>query len=240
MENERNKLIETIKQMFESDTQRSIFQKYIEYIRFPFFKNFEKDLKVNFNFPITFIVGQNGAGKSSLLHALYGAPKGKSVAEFWYTTDLDRIQDLKNNRHRLIYSYKTPVTKQDVEVIKMRVHKKNNPDYWEPAEPRVSDGMKKLKDYSKPDTSESSKDRWNQLDKPVYHLDFRYSLSAYDKYFDFGLKPNTDAVKSKQDLIRKYAPKLRKSFDENNQTTYYSRKVFQIFEISEKEKIIIN
>ena len=239
MENERNKLIETIKQMFESDTQRSIFQKYIEYIRFPFFKNFEKDLKVNFNFPITFIVGQNGAGKSSLLHALYGAPKGKSVAEFWYTTDLDRIQDLKNNRHRLIYSYKTPVTKQDVEVIKMRIHKKNNPDYWEPAEPRMSDGMKKLKNYSAPDESEASKDRWNQLDKPVYHLDFRYSLSAYDKYFYFGVKPNTKTIKSKQDLIRKYAPKLRKSFDENKQTAYYSRKVFQIFEISEKEKIII-
>jgi len=238
MDRERSKLINEIKNMFERDSDRNIFKKFIEYIRFPFFKNFEKDLKVNFNFPITFIVGQNGSGKSSLLHALYGAPKGKSIADFWYTTDLDQIKDLKNNRHRFIYSYVTPITKQKVEVLKTRIKKKENPDYWEPAEPRVTDGMKKLKDYNKPDKSEASKDRWNQINMNVYFLDFRYSLSAYDKYFYFG-KPNTRKLKSKQDVIRKYAPKLRKSFDEKISIKYYSRKVFQIFEISEEAKTTV-
>ncbi len=239
MEKNRSELINTIKQMFEKDTQRNVFKKYIEYIRFPFFKNFEKDLKVNFNFPITFIAGQNGSGKSSLLHALYGAPKGKSIVEFWYTTDLDRIQDLKTNRHRFIYSYKTPVTKQNVEVLKQRSGEKKGKDYWEPAEPKVGDGMKKLEDYNTPDPSEASKDRWNQLDKSVYHLDFRFSLSAYDKYFYFGIKLKNEAIVSKQDLIRKYAPKLRKSFETNTLMRYYSRKVFQIFEILKEEKDVI-
>jgi predicted ATPase len=107
VEIKRKKLLDELKRMFENDSNRNIFKKYIEYIRFPFFKNFEKDLKVNFTFPVTFIVGQNGSGKSSLLHALYGAPEGKSVEEFWYTTDLDPINDLKDNRHCFIYSYKT-------------------------------------------------------------------------------------------------------------------------------------
>ncbi len=237
MENERKELVETIKQMFDRDSNRNIFQKYIEYIRFPFFKNFEENLKVNFTFPITFIVGQNGSGKSSLLHALYGAPKGKSVSEFWYTTDLDPIKDIATNRNCLIYSFKTEITKTRVEVLKQRSGTKKGKDYWEPAEPKMKYGMSKLP--SNANSEEASKDRWNPIDKKVILMDFRYSLSAYDKYFYFGSKPNTDKIKSKQDLIRKYAPKLRSSFDENKKISYYSRKVYDIKELSNNEKIEI-
>ncbi len=238
MGNERKKLIETIKQMFDEDSNRNIFQRYIEYIRFPFFKNFGENLKVNFTFPITFIVGQNGSGKSSLLHALYGAPEGKSVEEFWYTTDLDPIKDLKDNRHCFIYSYKTKYTKSKAEVLKTRIKKENNPDYWEPSRPLKKYGMKRLP--SNKNRKEMTKTRWNVLNKNVYHLDFRYSLSAYDKYFYFGAKPNTKTIKSKQDLIRKYAPKLRTAFDENKKTSYYSRTVYDIKELSDKEKAEIS
>jgi len=214
MENERKELIETIKQMFDKDSNRNIFQKYIEYIRFPFFKNFEENLKVNFTFPITFIVGQNGSGKSSLLHALYGAPEGK-------------------------YSYKTEFTKTNVEILKTRIKNKDktgkvNPDYWEPSRPLKKYNMADFPDTT--DDREATKTRWNVLNKNVYHLDFRYSLSAYDKYFYFGTKPNTKTIKSKQDLIRKYAPKLRIAFDENKKISYYSRKVYDIKELSNNEK----
>jgi len=233
MEDERKKLIETIKQMFDKDSDRNIFQRYIEYIRFPFFKNFEENLKVNFTFPITFIVGQNGSGKSSLLHALYGAPRGKSVSEFWYTTDLDPIKDLANNRNCLIYAFKTEITKTQVEVLKQRSGTKKGKDYWEPAEPKIKYKMSKLP--SNINIREASKDRWNPIDKKVFLMDFRYSLSAYDKYFYFGSKPNTEKIKSKQDLIRKFAPKLRNAFDNNEKISYYSRKVYDIKELSSNE-----
>lgn len=239
MENERKELIKIIKRMFDSDSYRNIFQKYIEYIRFPYFKNFENDLKVNFTFPITFIVGQNGSGKSSLLHALYGAPEGKSVEDFWYTTDLDPIKEIKDNRHCFIYSYKTEHSKQFVEILKTRIQNKDkegkiNPDYWEPSRPVLKYGMKKLP--TKPDKREATKTRWKVLQKNVYHLDFRYSLSAYDKYFYFGSKPNTKALKTKQDLIRKYAPKIRTAFDNDKKVSYYSRKVTDIKTLSNGEK----
>lgn len=244
MENERKKLIETIKQMFDEDSNRNIFQRYIEYIRFPFFKNFEDNLKVNFTFPITFIVGQNGSGKSSLLHALYGAPEGKSVEEFWYTTDLDPIKDLKDNRHCFIYSYKTKFTKTNVEILKTRIKNKDktgkvNPDYWEPSRPLKKYNMADFPNTT--DSREATKTRWNVLNKNVYHLDFRYSLSAYDKYFYFGAKPNTKTIKSKQDIIRRYAPKLRIAFDENKKTYFRTkRKVYDIKELSDKEKAEIS
>ena len=72
--NERKKSIEIIEKKInkiKSDT------KYIQYIRFPKFKNFEKNLKVNFEYPLTVVVGKNGSGKSGLLHALFGAPEYK-------------------------------------------------------------------------------------------------------------------------------------------------------------------
>jgi predicted ATPase len=103
--------IDSISKIFKSDTKRNIFKRYIEYIRFPFFKNFDDNLKINFDYPVTFLVGQNGSGKSSLLQALFGAPQGNSIESYWFTTALDPIKDLKDNRHCFIYSFVTEHSK---------------------------------------------------------------------------------------------------------------------------------
>lgn len=221
--------IEVINEMFNIDNEREIFKKIIEYIRFPYFKNFEENLRINFTFPIVFITGSNGAGKSSLLQALYGAPQGKSISEFWFNTELDPIKELSENRHCFIYSYKTEYSKRDVEVIKTRIKKtgkddKNKPDYWEPSRPLKKFQMEAPREDSDYRETSGSKDRWNLLTKNVYYMDFRYSLSAYDKYFYFGSKPNTKTLATKQDLIRKYAPFLKQAFDENKSVSYYSKK----------------
>lgn len=220
----REKLLNDISRMFQSDGNRRIFKKYIDYIRFPFFKNFEKKLKVKFDYPITFLVGLNGSGKSSLLQALYGSPEGNSIASYWYTTALDPIKDLKTNRHCFIYSFKTEYTQKQVEVLKERIQNKDkktgkiNPDYWEPARPKKRYNMAKFEGGY--DSREASKTRWNLLNKDVLYMDFRYSLSAYDKYFYFGEKPNTKTLKTKQDIIRKYSSRLKKSFEHDQKTTF--------------------
>lgn len=233
------KEVDDIECMFARDTRRNIFKNYIEYIRFPYYKNFSKNLKINFTFPITFLVGANGTGKSSLLHALYGSPKGKSVGDFWFTTDLDPIKDMQNNRHCFIYGYITHKTKTQIEVLKSRINRPDNPDYWEPARPNISYGMEKfLGGY---DLEEASKTRWNAIEKKTHYLDFRYELSAYDKYFYFGLKPNSHTMKSKQDLIRKFSKRLKMSYKYNIETTYYNQKSYKPTSLTEKElKIISN
>ena len=245
METDRNKHISDIKRVFDRDLNRKIFQKYIEYIRFPFFKNFEKDLKVNFTFPITFIVGQNGSGKSSLLHALYGAPRNYSIATYWFDTALDPIEYIKTNRHCFIYSYFAENSKKMVEVIKLRIQVKDkntgkiNLDYWEPSRPYKKYNMvSPNKDDDNRDTS-PTKDRWNPLLKKVYYMDFRYSLSAYDKYFYFGSKPNTKTLKTKQDIIRKYASKLKSAFDSDTEEIFRSRKVKKPITLTDEEIGII-
>jgi hypothetical protein len=55
------------------------FDPYISHIRFPHYKNLAPDLKIDFDFPITALVGPNGTNKSSILRAIQGlARKRKS------------------------------------------------------------------------------------------------------------------------------------------------------------------
>ncbi len=208
--------------MFERDSDRDIFKKFIEYIRFPFFKNFEKDLRVNFSFPITFIVGQNGSGKSSLLHALYGAPTGYSIEDFWFSTSLDPIEDEGKNRHCFIYGYLTPESKKIAEILKTRIRRENNPDYWEPSRPLKKYGMKEPEGYTPKEVTPKG-DRWEVIAKDVYYMDFRYALSAYDKYYYAEF--TNEARKRKKNIIRRISKKLSQAFRWQCNVFYYSRKI---------------
>ena len=42
-----------------------IYEKYIEYITFPCYKNLMPKSTIHFDFPYTALVGKNGSGKSS-------------------------------------------------------------------------------------------------------------------------------------------------------------------------------
>lgn len=183
----------------------SVHKRYIEHIRFPFFRNLEVDTKIIFDFPITFLVGKNGGGKSSTLQSLYGCPKGYSLGDYWFTTELDPIKEFDKNRNCFIYGFKEG---NDInEVIKQRIHRDNDPDYWETAKPIVGYGM-------------SNKKRFPPIDKNVIYLDFRSELSAFDKFFHF-LNYSSKIHKTKQDFLRFYSNKLKEAFDTNTIISYY-------------------
>lgn len=231
--------INTLQRMFASDLQRTIFKNFIEYIRFPYYKNFSEDMIINFHFPITFLIGQNGTGKSSLLQALYGSPDGKKVSDYWFNTKLDPIVDVneKGQRHCFIYSYRTPITKTQVEVLRSRIFKESDPDFWESAKPKVSLGMERFIRAGK-DAREVSKTRWNLIKKAVHYLDFRYEISAFDKYFYFGEKPNGD--RSKQDFLRQMSPYIKRAHTENAEVKYYTKTCKAPIILTDPELKIIN
>lgn len=179
---------------------RNQFQKYIDFIRFPFYHNLEIDTIINFEFPLTVFIGQNGCGKSSCLHALYGAPKGTTPSDFWFNTNVDPIAyyDDQKKRHSFWYSYKC----QDgsiKEVIKARIKRNDDPNYWETSRPLAWAGM----------LTRSSNSRDEPLDKKIVYIDFRSELSAFDKFFYFGNIKGTSS-KSKQEFIRKKSILLKK------------------------------
>ena len=200
-----------------------VFKHYIEYIRFPCFKNMEENTKITFDFPLTVFVGQNGCGKSSSLKGIYGAPDGKSVGEFWFETEVDPI--IENGvRNCLIYSYYNEEAEKSVEIIKTRIKKAKNPDYWEPSRPVKEYDMEAMPILvqDKPLLGRS-KTRWKGLKKNVILLDFKGELSAFDKYFYFGSPTKRKTIKTKQDYLRKYSKSLKKIIDTKDTLKLYHK-----------------
>jgi predicted ATPase len=196
------KNIKTLQQLKENN----IHNKYIEYIRFPFYRNLAPDSKITFDFPITFLVGKNGGGKSSTLQSLYGCPRGYSLGDYWFTTELDPIKEFDKNRNCFIYGYKNGNSID--EVIKQRIHRNNDPDYWETGKPIKRYGM-------------LNPQRFSPIEKNVVYLDFRTELSAFDKFFHF-LNFHSKTHKTKQDFLRFYSNKLKEAFDTDKIISYYS------------------
>lgn len=199
VENRFEKSIVDILQMKEN----SVFDNYITKIAFPFFKNFTFHSEINFQFPLTILTGKNGSGKSSALHALYGAPKGKNISDYWFSSQLDPIEDFGGEvqeRHSFFYEYYNNGANNAV--LYQRIHHKNrnSMEYWETSRPRAKYRM------------DTNQQRSNPIEKDLVYIDFRKELSAFDKFFYFG---NIDHLKSnsKQDYLRLKSVELKNVID---------------------------
>lgn len=194
--NQMQMTIETIKRMKNS----GVFINYIEYIDFPFYKNLIPRTRINFEFPMTVLIGKNGSGKSSTLHALFGAPQGYTCSDFWFSTDVDPIAE-SGDRNRYFYEYVENKDSDIKEVMKLRMKrgsetKKEDLDYWETSRPLMKDGMLQSK-------------RNSPVNKDVIYLDFRAEVSAFDKIFHFS-KENLDERKN---LLRQRSKYLKRLFN---------------------------
>lgn len=213
----------------------SQLEPYIRHIRFPKFRNLEKGLHIDFDFPITALVGPNGTNKSSILRAVYACPEGYSIENFWFSTVIDPI-DEDGGRSSFIYGYYQSDHGEIVEVLKNRIKRvfKNksdeiNPEYWEPSRPLAMHGMKKMPKYIE-GTPGRSQTRWNLIDKNVVFLDFRSEISAFDKYFYHGDLTKTLKHQSKQSYLREKSKLIKLAIDENLQSKkMYKGKKEQIF-----------
>lgn len=188
-----------------------LFYPFISHIRFPRYKNLIPDLKIEFKYPITALVGVNGASKSSILRAIYGAPKNKSIGDYWFETKIDHIKDAETSKSAFIYGYYNQQARRNVETVKVRIKKDSNPDYWESSRPLLAYGMEKMPSLEEvPLGRGRSKTRWNTIEKNVVYLDFRHeAISAFDRCFYATPLKRTKTIDTKQDFIRKYAKKLQ-------------------------------
>lgn len=197
----------------KEDFNNGKFDNFITEINLPYFKNIKIGSKINFTFPLTVLIGQNGCGKSSCLQAIKGCPEGNSPSENWFSTPIDEItqKDVSSKYPKISAVWPTIWYKYinnniEYEVLYQAVYRKNDPDYWEKREPVQSYGM-------------TTKVRDPRISKNVVYIDFRGELSAFDKYFYFGerhTKPNISANK-KQDYLRYQGQKLKKVFNESKQ-----------------------
>ncbi|MCY7130215.1 AAA family ATPase [Streptococcus gordonii] len=160
MDNQIIKGLEGIAKKFSNN--KNEFYPYIDYIRFPHYKSLSLNSKINFDFPITLLVGKNGVNKTSILQALYGSPANKSVSEYWFSTNVDYI-DEGEGKQCLIYSYFNEKASRNVEVLKGRSGTAKGLDYWEPYAPQKQYGMERLRKNEY--IGSSSTDRWDGIEK---------------------------------------------------------------------------
>jgi hypothetical protein len=201
-------------------------EPYVRHIRFPQYKNLAADTRVDFTYPISALVGANGTNKSSILRALYGAPGHNNLGNFWFSTSTDPIAETGEGPSCFIYGHWNNATQQVVEVLKTRVSKEEDPDYWEPSRPIVRYGMDRMPPVVPgEDLPEGrSMTRWNAISKNVVYLDFRAALSAFDKFFYHGeLRTKLNTEKNKKDFIRTRAPHLKRALDTGITTLEYRK-----------------
>ena len=190
---------------------------YIEYIRFPFYKSVKPGTRIDFTYPITALVGPNGTNKSSVLRAIMGCPDGSNLGNFWFATKLDPIVDDENNRPAFIHGHFNAHHGSTVEVLKLRISKEKDPNYWEPSRPIRRYGMERMPPLlpGDPIPPGRTKTRWNPVDKRVVYLDFRSMLSAFDKFFYHGdMSRRTATQITRRELIVNRAPHLKTVVEE--------------------------
>lgn len=175
---------------------------FIRQATFTNFKNIERGTKLIFRFPITAIVGANGTGKSSILHALWGMPRGYSTSRFWFSTAVDPIAAGSNPPS---YWYEHWISKLKTFVQTRKVLGKKRHGYWEPARALSRDGMNILGPMDAKEADYRSAERWNPVTRTPLYINFKAEFSAFDRFFYF---EDGQTLEQKQDEYVKRAERL--------------------------------
>ncbi len=185
-----------------------LFDPYIEEIIFPHYKNLERGLSIQFDFPVTALIGQNGTNKSSVLRALQSCPDQNSISDYWFDTDLDHIDSEPMDRQRYIHKYRVP-SGNIAEVIKIRIQKEARGwDYFETAKPRLHDGMHPMPEMLEEDAPYRAKTRWRPIKKNVVYIDFRAQLPAFDILMSYQNRTHRRDATQRKALVRLRAGRL--------------------------------
>lgn len=221
-----------------SDTVKSIRGSYqggdyapmLKSIKFLNYKNVMNDKSIDFSFPITLIVGPNGTNKTSILKALESCPRGKSLSDYWFSTELDPIPRpvSESDNPEYVYLYDLPRGKGILaKVRKYMTYKNGRDDYFEPARRIEGDGYKELserqisiaKKYRK-------KDGWVPIPKKTVYIDMRQRVPAYDINMSYGFsriffEKQNETLKKK---VREKYPEELKGKDKKEFDKEYNEK----------------
>ncbi|WP_050384031.1 ATP-dependent nuclease [Bradyrhizobium pachyrhizi] len=171
---------------------------FIREATFTNFKNIEPGTKLVFRFPLTAIVGANGTGKSSILHALWGMPRGYSTSRFWFSTAVDPIAAGKDPPS---YWYEHWISKLKTFVQTRKVLGTKRHGYWEPARALARDGMTVLGPMEAREKEYRTAERWNPVTRTPLYINFKAEFSAFDRFFYF--EDGQKLEKKQDDYVRR-------------------------------------
>ena len=209
-----NAIRELVKSI-QQDFNNGQFNKFIYDATFPNFKKIKPFTKVEFKFPLTVLVGANGGGKSTILHALWGMPLSYSTNRFWFSTPIDPISEEsagKPNIPRYWYTHYVKEIGQRVQTRKVKGKKSNG--YWEPSRPATHDGMVEMPPQNGTNKVFMSKsgDRWTAVQKTPHYINTKSETSAFDRFF---YHTELTKINEKQDYFIWRSSRLRKAMHNN-------------------------
>jgi hypothetical protein len=187
------------------------FSPFIDFIQFPKYRCLSPSVRIDFTFPVTVLVGQNGTGKTSVLQALYGAPKGKSVSKHWFGTavdpiDSDSAEDELSHKSDLETSDAAVTTETDRATVGKQKFQGERSAFWYGYHQKNVDGVSvpleavkvRIRREENPDYWEPSRPLQNygmqllakkarspQIEMSVTYLSLRFNLNAFDRCFHF-------------------------------------------------------
>jgi ABC-type transport system involved in cytochrome c biogenesis ATPase subunit len=209
----RSEMIQESRAVLAKLLEQGQLEPFIRHIRFPRYKNLAPDTHITFDYPITALVGVNGTNKSSILRALQGAPGSNNLGTYWFSTSIDPIAETGATPNCFVYGYHHHGASEIVEVLKTRVRKEKDPDYWEPSRAIRSYGMEK---FRKGTADNKNKTRWDTIEKDTVYIDFRQSLSAFDKYFYHSEPRRAGTLRDRKALVRNRAPHLKNAIQKQS------------------------
>jgi predicted ATPase len=232
------KTISELTVLIQKSFLKNDFDKFIIDATFPNFKRIAPFAKVDFRFPVTLLVGPNGGGKSSILHALWGMPLHRSTSRFWFSTAVDPIEDVSAGKKNVPrYWYTHYIKEIDIRVQTRKVKANKRDGYWEPSKPSIRDGMQPVEKADA--TDYRATDRWTPVQRNVEYLNTKAESSAFDRFFYFTA---LESLQARQEHFLKEAERLREVIDNNLQTKKIGRGqfVFENFKIPPKALEVIN
>lgn len=210
------------------DKKREKFRPFIDYIYFPHYKNLAPFTRIDFNFPITVLIGANGTNKSSILRALEACCPNISLGNRWFSTYVDPIRH-KPDLPCFVYGYtiKKDSREANAQVLYAKPYRKGDPDYWETGKFTAKYKMTPLpddKDYI--EFWGLQKLRWPKIQKPKpIYLTFRDSISAFDKFYYYGdSNPVKSNIKERRLTIRRYSRTLNNVINKGTKRLVYQKK----------------
>ncbi|HDR9180460.1 TPA: AAA family ATPase [Burkholderia vietnamiensis] len=226
-------LINTI----QTDFENGEFDKFIHEMNFPNFKNFSPFTKIEFRFPITVVVGPNGGGKSSILHAAWGMPHKYSTSRFWFSTHVDPITPADNPR----YWYSHYIKALNINVQSRKMYGTKRRGYWEPTRPAQREGMAAMPPQTKMNSiyMSATGDRWTPVDRAPHYFNAKSDISAFDRFFN---STAPSSLESRQNYFIRYSKKLKEVIDGPLQSMdYYGvERVSQNFILSAVQLASVN
>lgn len=195
---------------------KNILKNPLEHLNINCFRQFRENLSINFDHPLTILVGKNGSGKSTLLKLIMSMAKGRTPHDYFFETEWDQFNDQGLSE----FSYK--LDGNNCKEIKTRY----SGWVFSEAEQTFSTD-KEIKIHLEKNTNGKSFSK-------IIDIQFKSLVGSFEKNTFFDNQTSTSDLKSKVDYAKRVTKKVQQSIDTKNNNgrkaklTIVSRKNIEI------------